>query len=209
MHENLWETAIKPSIVSNPAVVTQLVQFYGNPALLQSLETQLTYWDGIDGVGGVNAKGYQDIVDHYSSNDNYTIAYGSGGIKTLVKSGGTTGLTFDVTSGSLSGLGTYDGLLTIVGSGGGLTQAIVNAAISAHTIAQNGVMPLHTLMVGPTFTSLETSLSLQGTGITKLHFPAESPITTTGSYGLVVDSTSASSIVLPQWVVQQGPWSLV
>jgi hypothetical protein len=58
--------------------------------------------------------------------------------------------------------------LTIVGSGGALTQTFVDAAIAAHTVAQNGVVPLRTLTVGPTFTSLEASMSLQGTGITKI-----------------------------------------
>jgi hypothetical protein len=55
----------------------------------------------------------------------------------------------------------------------------------------------------------KASLSLQGTGITKLLFPAESPITTTGAFVLAIDSTLAKTVVLPRWVVQQGPWSLV
>jgi hypothetical protein len=208
MPENLWETNIKPSIVQNPKVVSQLVQFYGDPDILQSLETQRDIWDGLEGGTSANTEGYQNVVDFYSRKDNYTIDYLSSGTTTLVKFGGTAGLTFDVDTGTLSGLGTYDGALTIVGSGGELTQSFVNAAISAHTVAQNGVMPLRTLTVGPAFTSLDAFLSLEGTGITKLSFPAESPITTTGSFGLAIDSTLAKIVVLPRWVVQQGPWSL-
>jgi hypothetical protein len=207
MHESLWDTAIKPSIVKNVNILSQLVQFYGNPEIRQSLETQKTFWTNFDGLGGANAEGYQDIVDYYASSDNYTIDYSSG-ITTLVKAGGTTGLIYDVGTNILSGLGTYDGALTIVGSGGELTQTFINTAISAHINAQKGVVPLRTLTVGPTFTSLGTLLSLQGTGITKLMFPAESPITTTGTFGLVIDSVLAKTVVLPRWVVQQGPWSL-
>jgi hypothetical protein len=88
-------------------------------------------------------------------------------------------------------------------------QSLEQEYCPAHTVAQNGVVPLRTLTVGPTFTSLEVSLSLQGTGITKLVFPAESPITTTGAFVLAIDSTLAKTVVLPRWVVQQGPWSLV
>jgi hypothetical protein len=207
MHESLWDTAIQASIVKNVHVLSQLVQFYGDPDILQSLETQRILWNTIDGLGGANAEGYQHIVDYYSTNDNYMIDY-SGGITTLVKSGGTTGLIYDVSTNILSGLGTYDGALTIVGSVGELTQTFVNTAIAAHIGAQNGVVPLRTLTVGPTFTSLGTSLSLQGTGITKLMFPAESPITTTGVFGLAIDSTLVKTVVLPRWVVQQGPWSV-
>jgi hypothetical protein len=207
MPESLWETNIKLSMVQNPKVVRQVVQFYGDPDILQSLRTQRDIWDGLEGGTSANTEGYQNVVDYYSRKDNYTIDY-SGTTTTLVKFGGTAGLTFDVDTGTLSGLGTYDGALTIVGSGGELTQTFVNAAISAHTVAQNGVMPLRTLTVGPTFTSLDASLSLESTGITKLSFPAESPITTTGSFGLAIDSTLAKTVVLPRWVVQQGPWSL-
>jgi hypothetical protein len=206
--EDLWKTAIKPSLAQNPAYA-QLVQFYGDTEILQTLGTQLTYWDGLEGVNSANAEGYQDVVDYYSRKDNYSVDYSSG-TSALVKFGGsTTSLTYDVSTGTLSGLGTYDGALTIVGSGGELTQTIVDAAIAAHTVAQNGVVPLLTLTVGPTFTSLEVSLSLQGSGITKLLFPAESPITTTGAFVLAIDSTLAKTVVLPRWVVQQGPWSLV
>jgi hypothetical protein len=208
MPENLWETNIKPSLVQNPKVVSQVVQFYGDPDILQSLEAQREIWDGLEGGTSANTEGYQNVVDYYSRRDNYTIDY-SGTTTTLVKFGGTAGLTFDVNTGTLSGLGTYDGALTIVGSGGELTQTFVNAAISAHTVAQNGVMPLRTLTVGPMFTSLDASLSLEGTGITKLSFPAESPITTTGKFGLAIDSTLAKTVVLPRWVVQQGPWSIL
>jgi hypothetical protein len=63
-------------------------------------------------------------------------------------------------------------------------------------------------MVGKNFTSLSPSLSLQGTGITSLLFPAESPITTTGAFDLIIDSSLAKTVVLPRWVVDQGSWSL-
>jgi hypothetical protein len=197
LQETLWETAIQPSLVRNLLVsVTQMVQFYGQPDILKSLKTQRDLWDGLEGTSSANTEGYQNVVDYYARRDNFTVDYSSG-TAALVKSGGN--LTFDVSTGILSGLGE---MLTIVGSGGELTQAFVDAAMSARTV------PFRTLTVGPTFTSLATSLSLQGTGIRKLLFPAESPITTTGAFGLVVDSTLARSIVLPRWVVQQGPWSL-
>jgi hypothetical protein len=89
--------------------------------------------------------------------------------------------------------------LTIAGtSGGELTQAFVDAGILAHTNAQNGItlFPLHTLVVGANFTSLENSLSLEGTGIKKLRFPAESPITTTGIHTLNINGSG--SVVLPK-----------
>jgi hypothetical protein len=208
LQEDLWALAIQPSLVQNPSYA-QLVQFYGDTDILQTLGTQLTYWDGVEGVGSANAEGYQDVVDYYSRKDKYSVDYSSG-TSTLVKFGGSTaGLTYDVSTGTLSGLGTYGGALTIVGSGGELTQTFVDAAIAAHTVAQNAVVPLRTLTVGPTFTSLEASLSLQGTGITKLVFPAESPITTTGAFVLAIDSALAKTVVLPRWVVQQGPWSLI
>jgi hypothetical protein len=57
--------------------------------------------------------------------------------------------------------------------------------------------------------SRQTTKASLGTGITKLLFPAESPITTTGAFVLTIDSTLAKTVVLPRWVVQQGPWSLV
>jgi hypothetical protein len=196
LQETLWETAIQPSLVQN--LFTQMVQFYGQPDILESLKTQRDIWDGLEGTSSANTEGYQNVVDYYARRDNFTVDYSiGGGTAALVKSGGN--LTFDVSTGILSGLGE---MLTIVGSGGELTQAFVDAAMSARTV------PFRTLTVGPTFTSLAASLSLQGTGITKLLFPAESPITTTGAFGLVVDSTLARSIVLPRWVVQQGPWSL-
>jgi hypothetical protein len=209
MHENLWETAIRPSLVENKNVPTpQLVQFYGETEILQTLETQLDYWTGLEGLQSANAEGYQDIVDYYSGRGaTYNVDY-SDGVGTLVNYE-ALGLTYDVTTNSLSGLGTYDGALTIVGGSGELTQNMVDAALAAHTSAQKGLVPLHTLTVGPEFTSLSTTLSLQGTGITDLLFPAENSITTMGAFELAIDSTLETTVVLPKWVVQQSPWSLI
>jgi hypothetical protein len=67
--------------------------------------------------------------------------------------------------------------------------------------------PLHTLIIGGTFPSLG-GMSLQGKGITKLEFMAESPITTTGVFVLFVDSALVGPVELPDWVVQTGPWSV-
>jgi hypothetical protein len=207
MHENLWE---KMSLVENKDYTTpQLVQFYGETKILQPLETQVAYWDGLEGTGGANAKGYKNVIDYYStSGATYTTDYSGGTSPTLVNYSAFGDVTYDVSTGTLNGLGTYDGSLTIFGTGE-LTQTIVDASISAHTGAQNGKVPLHTLTVGPDFTSLAASLSLQGTGITDLIFPAESLITTTGAFELAIDSTLATTVVLPKWVVQKdGPWSL-
>jgi hypothetical protein len=205
MHEALWENM--SSLVENKDYA-QLVQFYGDTGIIQPLETQLASWDGLEGTGGTNAKGYKNVIDYYTTSGiTYNVDWSGGTTATLVK-GTLGGSEFDVSTGTLNGLGIYDGALTIVGTGE-LTQTMVDAAISAHTVAQNGVMPLRTLTVGPMFTSLDASLSLEGTGITKLSFPGESPITTTGSFGLAIDSTLAKSVVLPRWVVQQGPWSFV
>jgi hypothetical protein len=117
---------------------------------------------------------------------------------------GDIGVNYDVATNSISGP-IYEGILTIVGTGGELTQSIVDTAIDSHTIALEGAnRPLHTLIVGDKFTSLSSSLSLKGTGITCLEFPAESPITTTGLFKLSIDSTLDTFVVLPKWVTQQS-----
>jgi hypothetical protein len=205
MQESLYENM---SLVENKDYV-QLVQFYGETRILQPLKTQLDYWSGLaDGSGLADAKAYQKVIDYYlTSGTTYTVDYSGGTTATLVK-GALGGSEFDVATGTLGVLGTYDGSLTIVGTGE-LTRTMVDAAISAHSSAQNGVVPLRTLTVGPNFTSLETTLSLQGTGLKSLAFPAESPITTTGVFELAIDSTLTQTVVLPRWVVNQGPWSLI
>jgi hypothetical protein len=208
MREENWETSIGPSLVQNPNFA-QLVQFYGDAVILQLLETQVDFWS--QNGGGSDMEGYKKVVEYYNlDRNNFTVDWSSGGGGALVKTG-TLGLVFDADTGSLTttGIGTYDGVLTISGSNGGeLTQTLVDTAISAHSVAQNGLMPLSTLTVGANFTSLATSLSLHGTGISILRFPAESPITSTGVFRLSIDSTLANSVVLPKWVVQPGPWSL-
>jgi hypothetical protein len=186
----------------------QLVQFYGDTKILQPLNTQLDYWNGLaDGSGLADAKAYQKVIDYYSTSGAAYITDWSGGTSspTLVNYSVFGDVTYDVTTGTLSGLGTYDGALTILGSGE-LTRTMVDAAISAHS---GDVVPLRALIVGPDFTSLETTLSLQGTGLTSLVFHAESPITTTGVFELAIDSSLAQTVVLPRWVVNQGPWSLI
>jgi hypothetical protein len=204
IQESLYE---QMSLVENKDYA-QLVQFYGETKILQPLKTQLDYWNGLEGVGGTKAGGYQKVIDYYSTRGvTYSVDYSGGTTATLVK-GVLGGSEFDVTTGTLSKLGTYDGALTIVGNGE-LTRTMVDAAMSAHSGAQNGIVPLRTLTVGPNFTSLETTLSLQGTGLTSLVFPAESPITTTGVFELSIDSTLAQTVVLPRWVVNQGSWSLI
>jgi hypothetical protein len=207
MREEFWATSVGPSLVQN-LNFAQLVQFYGDTVVLGLLETQVDFWS--QNGGGGNLEGYQKIVDFYNSDrNNFTVDWSSGR-GTLVKNG-TLGLVFDVDTGSLTttGIGTYDRALTISGANGGeLTQTLVDMAISAHSVAQNGLMPLSTLTVGANFTSLASSLSFYGTGITNLRFPAESPMTSTGAFRLSIDSTLTNSVVLPQWVVRPGPWSL-
>jgi hypothetical protein len=206
IHELFWETAIKPSLVENLTGITQLVQFYGDPDILEALETQRDLWN-VTEVDGSNTKGYQKVLDYYDTADTYSVDR-SGGTTTLVKSAATGGVIYDVDTSSLTGVtGVHDGVLTIVGTGE-LTQAFVEAGILAHTNARNGITwsPLLTLVVGANFTSLESSLSLQNTGIKKLRFPAESPITKTGVYTLSINGSG--SVVLPKWVTQTGPWSL-
>jgi hypothetical protein len=205
IHELVWETAIKPSFVDNLSGIIQLVQFYGDPDILETLETQRDLWN-VTEVDGSNTKGYQKVLDYYATADTYSVDR-SGGTTTLVKSASTGVVTYDVDTSSLTGIGIYGGILTIVGSGE-LTQAFIDAGILAHTNAQNGITltPLHTLVVGANFTSLESSLSLESTGIKKLRFPAESPITKTGVYTLSINGSG--SVVLPKWVTQTGPWSL-
>jgi hypothetical protein len=93
-------------------------------------------------------------------------------------------------------------------SGGELSQTLVDAAVTALTLAQNGMGFLHTLTVGANFTTLSTNLSLKGTGVKNLCFPAESPLTTTGFFRLAIDSASDAPVVLPLWTTVSGPWSL-
>jgi hypothetical protein len=183
-----------------------LVQFYGDLVIVEVLETQRDLWN-VTEVDGSYTKGYQKVLDYYDTADTYSVDR-SGGTTTLVKSAATGGVIYDVDTSSLVGVtGTYGGILTIVGSGE-LTQAFIDAGILVHTNAQNGITltPLHTLVVGANFTSLENSLSLQNTGIKKLRFPAESQITKTGVYTMSINGSG--SVVLPKWVTQTGPWSL-
>jgi hypothetical protein len=179
MHKDLWTSAVQPSLVENVSGFAQLVEFYGNADVLNLLTT----------------KGYQDILDYYAlSKNSYTVDWSTGG-SDLVKNG-SSGLIYN---GSLlsTGVGTFDGVLTITGTGE-LTPSLVEAGIRAHTFAQNELRPLHTLIVGPDFTSLNSLLSLADTGITSLHFPMTNSITTTGKYVLSIDS---SLVVLPQWIL--------
>jgi hypothetical protein len=201
IHEQLWESSFKPSFDENLSGFIQLVQFYGDSNIIETLETERD----MDLVG--DGRGYQKVIDYYLGRDTFTVDR-TGGTNNLVRSG-KVGLTYTVNTSSLStGIGIYDGVLTIVGSGGQLTQTLVDSAILAHTSERNGLRPLHTLIVGDKFTSLSRSLSLKGTGIVSLYFPAESPITTTGTFELTIDNTVETFVVLPKWVTQQGPWSL-
>jgi hypothetical protein len=176
-----------------------LVQFYGDQKILQGLETERDFYDDLE-----NTQGYQTVVDYYLDRDTFLVDQTGNLVKT-----GDTGVSYNTNTDSLLGTAIYDGTLTVVGTGGELTQAFVDAAIVAHTTALNGAnRPLNTLIVGDKFTSLSSSLTLQGTGITTLIFPAESPMTTTGIFRMSIDSTLAKIVALPKWVVQQGPWSL-
>jgi hypothetical protein len=200
--KSLWKTAIQTSLVQNPDF-NQLVQFYGDPVIVEELEKQMANSNELE------RSGFQDVLDFNNNKASHLIDYDTNDFPTLVETDGT-GLDFDVESNTLlsSGSGIYDGILTIVNGTGQLNQTMVNAAVSAHTAVHNGLVPLHTLVVGPTFASLDPELSLQGTGIKELVFPADSSITTTGTFVLSIDSDSSGPIVLPRWVVQQGPWSL-
>jgi hypothetical protein len=193
IREELWESSFKSSLPENVI----LVQFYGDQKILQGLETERDFWDDLE-----NTQGYQTVVDYYLDRDTFPVDQTGN----LVKTGD---VSYNTVTNSLLGKAIYQGILTIVGTGGELTQAFVDAAIAAHTTALNGITrPLHTLVVGDKFTSLSSSLTLQGTGITTLIFPAESPMTTTGIFRMSIDSTLAKIVALPKWVVQQGPWSL-
>jgi hypothetical protein len=207
LQRQLWETSVEGSLAKNPSL--KLVQFYEDTKIFQSLGTERDLWNDIeiDGLGG-NTTGYQTVVDYYSDRDTFTVDR-SGGISKLVRND-ETALSYDASNNSLTGVGVYSGILAIVsGTGKVLTQAIVDSAIGTHTTVLNGLpRPLHTLVVGTNFTSLSSSLSLQGTGISTLIFPAESPMTTTGIFRMSIDSTLPKTVVLPEWVVKQGPWSL-
>jgi hypothetical protein len=146
----------------------------------------------------LTTKGYQDILDYYGlSKNSYTVDWSTGD-SALVKNA-SSGLIYDGTLLS-TGVGTFDGILTIVGTIE-FTPTLVEAGIRAHTVAQNELRPLHTLIVGPDFTSLNSSLSLENTGITSLHFPVTNSITTTGKHVLSIDGTLNQPVVLPQWVL--------
>jgi hypothetical protein len=195
VEEQLWESFFKSSLPEN----IKLVQFYGDQKILQGLETERDFYDDLE-----NTQGYQTVVDYYLDKDTFLVDQTGNLVKT-----GDTGVSYDTATDSLQGTAIYDGTLTILSTSGELTQTFVDAAIAAHTTALNGAnRPLHTLIVGDKFTSLSSSLTLQGTGITTLIFPAESPMTTTGIFRMGIDSTLAKIVALPKWVVQQGPWSL-
>jgi hypothetical protein len=195
VEQQVWESSFKSSLLKN----IKLVQFYGDHKILQGLETERDFYDDLE-----NTQGYQTVVDYYLDRDTFLVDQTGNLVKT-----GDTGVSYDTATDSLQGTAIYDGTLTIVGTGGELTQTFVDAAIAAHTTALNGITrPLHTLIVGDKFTSLSSSLTLQGTGITTLIFPAESPMTTTGIFRMGIDSTLDKIVALPKWVVQTGPWSL-
>jgi hypothetical protein len=203
VERQLWESSFKSSLPENISGFKQLVQFYGDHDILETLTSEKAALLQTDDYGG-----YQKVSDYYLDRDIFIVDRTAG--VELVKIG-ETGVTYDVGTTSLLSAGglIYEGILNIVGTGGELTQSILDAAIGTHTTALNGVnRPLHTLVVGDKFTSLSSTLSLKGTGLTSLQFPAESPITTTGFFELVIDSTLDTFVVLPKWVTQQGPWSL-
>jgi hypothetical protein len=190
--KSLWETAMNPSFAENPGIV-QSVQFYADEIILTKLQ----------------GAGYEGIYEYYSNRDKFSVVW-TGSVSKLVR--GTAGVTFDIDTMSILALttsGTFDGGLSIIGaSGGELSQALVDAAVIALTLVQNGARVLHTLTIGANFTTLRNTLSLKGTGIKNLCFPAESPLTTTGFFRLVIDSASDDPVVLPLWVTETGPWSL-
>jgi hypothetical protein len=186
MSKDVWETS--SSLVENINGFAQLVEFYPPLDIIQMLTTKRD-------LGGPD--GYQSILDHYSVRNSYTVDWSSG-TSALVKS--RDGLIYDADLGNLTGFGAFDGILTFIGTT--LTQTIIDAGIGAHTLAQDGIRPLHTVKLGGNFNSLP-EISLQGTSIKNVHFPAESLLTATGaSYVLSVDGP----VVLPQWVVQSGPF---
>jgi hypothetical protein len=196
VERQVWESFFKSSLLKN----IKLVQFYGDQKILRGLETERDLYEDLE-----NTQGYQTVVNYYLDRDTFLVDQTGNLLKT-----GDTGVSYVTSTNSLIGTtAIYEGILTIVGTGGELTQAFVDAAIAAHTTALNGITrPLHTLIVGDKFTSLSSSLTLQGTGITTLIFPAESPMTTTGIFRMGIDSTLAKIVTLPKWVVQTGPWSL-
>jgi hypothetical protein len=196
IQQQVWKSSVESSLVENINGLKQLVQFHGKQNIVEGLETKRDLLEVDD------SDGYQKVIDYYSDRDTFIINRTGGNTK-LVEIG-KTGVNYDVATNSISGP-IYEGILTIVGTGGELTQSIVDAAIGSYTTALDGAnRPLHTLVVGDKFTSLSSSLSLKGTGITCLEFPAESPITTTGLFKLSIDSTLDTFVVLPKWVTQQS-----
>jgi hypothetical protein len=194
VEKQLWES------LSFKSSLPELVQFYGDKTIIQGLETERDQSDDLKTI-----QGYQTVVDYYLDKDTFTVDQTG----TLVITG-DTGVRYDIGTNSLLGKnGIYEGMLTIVGGNGELTQTFVDAAIVAHTTALKGAnRPLHTLVVGNKFTSLSSTLTFKGTSVTNLKFPSDNLITTTGKFELVIDNTLDTPVALPKWVVQQGPWSL-
>jgi hypothetical protein len=176
MHKDLWTNAVRPSLVENIAGFAQLVEFYHS----------------LDFV-----KKYPDILEHYRLMKNsFSVDWSNGGVLAKITS---SGLIYDGSLLASTTSGTFDGVLTILGTGE-LSPSLVTAGIRAHHLAQDGLRPLHTLLVGPDFTSLNASLSLGS--ITSLHFPAASPMTKSGRF--VLSTEADQPVVLPQWVIN-GP----
>jgi hypothetical protein len=193
MHNKLWDQ-VKTSLVANTSDISQLIKFYGDDTIVNSLIAQR------DLIVGSPDEGYQKIIDYYDDRDMFIVDRSSTEIALTLISG--TDVTYS--NSTLSGTGIYDGMMTIIGSGTEeLTQVRVNVAIAAHTSARYDMgRSLHTLTIGTGFSTMVSPLSLQSTpSITNLNFTSDCAIIKKeGPFELSIDDTNRKSIVLPAWV---------
>jgi hypothetical protein len=201
LDKELWKQ-FKSSFPENASSSTsQVVRFYNDSGtIIDELKVKQT--------ASSNKVGYQQVIDFYEDEDRETYVVDRSSSESLQVVKGT-GMVYDGTTLT----GSYHESLTIVDPvGTELTQSLVDAALVAYEVFRKrldlGV--LQTLVVGPNFTSLSSSLSLQNTSIKTLIFPPTSPITvtTTREFRLVIDS-EMTGIDLPLWVVQSDgdPWN--
>jgi hypothetical protein len=201
LDKELWKK-VKSSLPENASSSTsQVVRFYNDSGkIIDELKVKQT--------ASSNKVGYQQVIDFYEDEDRETYVVDRSSSESLQVVKGT-GMVYDGTTLT----GTYHESLTIVDPvGTELTQSLVDAALVAYEVFRKrldlGV--LQTLVVGPNFTSLSSSLSLHNTSIKTLIFPPTSPITvtTTREFRLVIDS-EMTGIDLPLWVVQSDgdPWN--
>jgi hypothetical protein len=101
--------------------------------------------------------------------------------------------TYDVQD-PASASGPDDGIMTIVGPGGGeLTQTMVNEALDAHRVANSN--RLLVLIIGDLFETL-SAFAISGTRLESIRFTAQSRVTSIGRKGLS-NNVILTELVLP------------